>query len=152
MLKNTLYIVLLAFVTVVGMAKEITENGLAVTIPNDWLQLGLGPEYNGVAAYCDSGIVEILIERKPFCSKLRVAELDKEMVSGVVQKKVTTISRFKGKGFHKTGKTAAGDVMGYTLFYPSSPWEHIVILVIHGAATDRQFAEMLAILGSLREV
>ena len=89
-----------------------------------------------MAAYCDSGIVEVLIERKPFCSRLRVAELDKQMVSGVVHEIITTMSRFKGRGFHKTGKTAEGDAMGYTLFYPISTWDLIVILVIHGSATN----------------
>jgi hypothetical protein len=101
--------------SIVSIASEIVEHGLAVTIPHDWRQLELGPEYNGVAAYCDSGIVEVLIERKPFCSRLRVAELDKQMVSGVVHEKITTMSRFKGRGFHKTGKTPRVDAMGYTL-------------------------------------
>ncbi len=134
-----------------GWSKEIAEHGLAVTLPPGWQQLHLGPDYRGVGAYCDAGIVEVLIERLPFDEQTRTGDVDRQVVSSRRKESRQTLGRLKGRGQIVSGLTAEGDRMSYMLFYPDPPTERVAILVICGEANERQMAELEAVLNSLRK-
>lgn len=134
-----------------GSCKEVAEHGLAVTLPSGWQQLHLGPDYRGVGAYCDAGIVELLIERLPFDEEARTGDLDRQVVSSRKKESLKMLGRFKGRGDIVSGLTAEGDRMSYMLFFPDLPAERVAILVICGEANERQMAELEAVVNSLRE-
>ena len=69
------------------LGEDAVEHGLKMVLPAEWLPLRLDSEFNGVAAYCDEGQVEILIERRPFDETARVSELKKQMLPGSVKKR-----------------------------------------------------------------
>lgn len=145
------FILLSAVCGTVGHGKVICAHGLAVDLPPGWESLHLGSDYCGVGAYCDAGVVELLIERMPFDEKTRTADLDRQLVSGKTTESLEGFGRYRGHGIKRSGLTAEGESMSYVLFYPSHPAERIAILVIWGEASKRQLAEMEAILNSLRE-
>lgn len=131
---------------------ESSENGLCLTLPEGWQQLHLGPDYRGVAAYCDAGIVEVLIERLPFDEETRTGDLDRQVVSSRKKELLKTLGRFKGHGNLVSGLTAEGDRMSFLVFYPDPPTVPVAILVIYGEANERQKLELEAVVHSLRVV
>lgn len=130
---------------------EISEQGLALTLREGWRQLWLGSDYRGVGAYCDLGIVEIMVERLPFDLEVRTGDLEQQIVADMKSESLGSYGRFRGIGFRKFGRTSEGDCMGYVVFYPDLPACRVAILVIFGEANDGQLLEAKAVVNSLRE-
>lgn len=127
-----------------------SEHGLTISLPPGWHQLRLGAGYQGVGAYCDAGVVEVLVERLPFDEQTRVADLKCQIVSRLKEEALGSFGRFRGRGCRKSGVTAEGERMSFVLFYPELPAERVAILVICGEANQRQLNELLSVLNSLR--
>lgn len=132
-------------------AKVAQESGIAISLPTGWTQMRLGSGYRGVGAFCDAGIIEVLIERLPFDEEVRTGDFDRQIVSSRRKEPRKTLGRFKGRGYLVSGLTADGDRMSYLLFYPDPPAERVAILVICGEADERQKVEAEAVVNSLRE-
>lgn len=126
------------------------ECGMAIVLPPGWAQMRLGAQYRGVGAFCDAGIIEVLIERLPFDEETRTNDLARQIVSEVKTEKFESFGRFSGHGLRKSGLTAEGDRMSFLVFYPDSPEERIAILVVCGDPSERQVAELIAVVNSLR--
>lgn len=130
---------------------EISEHGLALTLPEGWLQLHLGADYRGVGAYCEAGIVEVLVEWLPFDEATRTADLERQIGSDSKREVLRRFAGLRGRGFKKSGFTADSERMSFVVFYPDPPAERVAILVICGEADERQLAELVAVVDSLRE-
>jgi len=132
-------------------SSEISEHGLALTLPEGWLQLQLGADYRGVGAYCEAGIVEVLVELLPFDEATRTADLERQIGSDSKREALSHFAGFRGRGFRKSGLTADSERMSFVVFYPDPPAERVAILAICGEADERQLAELEAVVDSLRE-
>ncbi len=130
---------------------EISEHGLALTLPEGWLQLHLGTDFRGVGAYCDAGIVEVLVEWLPFDEATRTADLERQIGSDSKLEVLRRFAGFRGRGFKKSGRTAEGERMSFVVFYPDPPAERVAILVICGEVNERQLADVEVVVDSLRE-
>ncbi len=126
------------------------ECGMAIVLPSGWTQMRLGAQYRGVGAFCDAGIIEVLIERLPFDEETRISDLARQIDSEVKTEKLESFGRFSGHGLRKSGVTAEGDRMSFLVFYPDPPAERIAILVICGDPSERQVSELIAVVNSLR--
>ncbi len=152
-MKTTAGVILFcAFWATLCGGKGVSGSGLAIDLPQGWETLHLGSEYRGVGAYCDAGIIELLIERLPFDEKTRVTDLERQIVSSSKTEALSRFGRFRGHGFRKSGLTSEGDRMSFLVFYLAPPAGRIAILVICGDPSERQLAELYVVVNSLQEV
>lgn len=129
-----------------------SEHGLTIALPPGWHQLRLGAGYRGVGAYCDAGIVEVLVEWLPFDEGTRTADLDRQVGANSKKEILSRFAQLRGRGFRKVGLTADGNRMSFVVFFPDPPAERVAVLVICGEANERQMAELEKVVSSLRKV